>query len=334
MSVLARAPGKLVVLGEYAVLAGAPALVVAVDKYCRVSVRASGSGMCLLETLAPAARRYAFTPPENSGVPLVDLVLGAGGMPATPWRAVLDSRGLYDAEQKLGLGSSAAALCAWAVAWERFARSVGARPAEARLGRLIEWHRELQRGFGSGLDVAACLTGGAISYRLDAHGRPCVSSVRLPDGVGFAGIFAGRPAVTSALVARFGAWKKECPNQAARLLRLLTRTAEAGSAAAERGESEAFLAAVAEYGRHLEALGAAMGADIVTAEHLEIGREAKRHGVTYKTSGAGGGDLGIALSAEPLALEAFKQSMRRKNKYRVIDLQLDRHGVSIEERSE
>jgi phosphomevalonate kinase len=34
MTVHARAPGKVVVLGEYAVLDGAPALVLAVDRYC------------------------------------------------------------------------------------------------------------------------------------------------------------------------------------------------------------------------------------------------------------------------------------------------------------
>ena len=37
MRVRATAPGKLVVLGEYAVLTGAPALVLAVDRQCQVA---------------------------------------------------------------------------------------------------------------------------------------------------------------------------------------------------------------------------------------------------------------------------------------------------------
>ena len=38
----ARAPGKLVALGEYAVLDGAPAVVLALDRYAEVAIADSG----------------------------------------------------------------------------------------------------------------------------------------------------------------------------------------------------------------------------------------------------------------------------------------------------
>ena len=38
MAIVARAPGKLVALGEYAVLEGAPAIVLAVDRYCEATL--------------------------------------------------------------------------------------------------------------------------------------------------------------------------------------------------------------------------------------------------------------------------------------------------------
>ena len=59
---------------------------------------------------------------------------------------------------------------------------------------------------------------------------------------------------------------------------------------------------------------------------------AKRFGVVYKVSGAGGGDLGIALSTDPDALAAFKKAVRVQ--YRVVDFNLDTIGLSVEERTE
>ena len=63
-------------------------------------------------------------------------------------------------------------------------------------------------------------------------------------------------------------------------------------------DAAGWLEAIAAYGRGLQELGVAIGADIVTAEHREIGEDARRHGVAYKVSGAGGGDLGLACAAD------------------------------------
>ena len=48
--IVARAPGKLVALGEYAVLDGAPAVVLALDRYAEIEVAESADGACRLTT--------------------------------------------------------------------------------------------------------------------------------------------------------------------------------------------------------------------------------------------------------------------------------------------
>ena len=53
----ARAPGKLVALGEYAVLDGAPAVVLALDRYAEVSIEPSDDGACRLVTRSAATVR-------------------------------------------------------------------------------------------------------------------------------------------------------------------------------------------------------------------------------------------------------------------------------------
>jgi phosphomevalonate kinase len=326
--IAAQAPGKLVALGEYAVLDGAPALVLALDRFAEARILASADGACHLETRAPDPVRHVFAAGESSGARLVDLV-AATVTPPLAWRATLDSTPFFAGAAKLGLGSSAAALCAWAGAFAAFATSQGRAPPELGLVELIELHRAFQGGSGSGLDVAASLTGGAITFRLTDAGVPQVGSVRLPNGVGFAGIFAGRPASTPELVAHYRAWRRERPEQAAAMHRRLTRLAEDGCAAARGDDADAFMASLVEYGRALQSLGEAIGAEIVTAEHREIGEHARSLGVAYKVSGAGGGDLGLACAADSGALQAFIRSVASRG-FRVIRVSLADHGLKVE----
>jgi phosphomevalonate kinase len=329
--IAARAPGKVVALGEYAVLDGAPALVLAVDRYATAGVASSEDGASHLETAFPEAVERTFAAAEPSGVALVDLVTAASAG-ALPWRGVLDSSAFYDGDKKLGIGSSAAALCAWAGAWAAHARRAGFAAPAPTVETLVGLHRRFQGGSGSGIDVAASFCGGAVEFALGPAGMPRIGSVRLPNSVGFAGIFAGRSASTPELVARYRAWRSSHPAEAAAIQRRLGATAVAGCTAARGNAAGAFIEAIAEYGRGLQDLGVAIGADIVTAEHREIGEHARRHGVAYKVSGAGGGDLGLACALDAEALEAFKTSVRDRG-FRVIDFGLAETGLVVHERS-
>jgi phosphomevalonate kinase len=332
VKILARAPGKLVVLGEYAVLDGAPALVLAVDRLAEAEVQPSSELDCRLEISMPDADVRRFAGGAPSGVPLVDLVT-TGSVGAPVWQGRLDTSAFFAGKTKLGLGSSAAALCAWAGAWGAYCRRHRLPGPATDLETLVGLHRRFQGGRGSGLDVAASLTGGLIVYRLGPAGAPRIGSVRLPNSVGFAGIFAGRSASTPELVAHYRAWRTAHPDRAAAQFETLRTIAEAGSLAAQRGEAEAFVEAIADYGRGLHNLGTAIGADIVTVEHRQIGEDALRHGVAYKVSGAGGGDLGLACAADHEALEAFKRTVSRRG-FRVVDFEPALGGLTVEERVE
>lgn len=327
--IVARAPGKLVALGEYAVLDGAPAVVLALDRYAEIEVAESADGACRLTTRSYEVVERTFRPGEPSGAGLVDLVTAAA--PRLAWTATIDSQAFFAGRLKLGLGSSAAVLAAWAGAFAAFARGQGEPVPEPRVEALIELHRRFQGGQGSGLDVAASYTGGAIMFRLAGPDLPQIGSVRLPNSVGFAGIFAGRSASTPELVSRYRAWRRDRPQEATQLLSRLTARAEAGCAALTGDDAAGWLEAFEAYGQGLGELGRAIGADIVTAEHREIGVEARRHGVAYKVSGAGGGDLGLACAADGDALEAFSQSVGDRG-FRVIKVSLADHGLQVAQR--
>jgi len=330
MHVIARAPGKLVVLGEYAVLAGGPALVTAVDRYCVASLRPSDDELCLLHTHADCVADRRFGRAEASGVAVVDSVIRHWPTEHVgAWRGRLDSSQLFAAGRKLGLGSSAAALVAWAGAWSAYSRSETDSAAALPLADLVGLHRAIQGSAGSGLDVAASLHGGVLAYRSVAVDRPEAVSVGLPNSVRFVGVSTPRAASTPDMLARFEAWRAAEPAAAEGQLDRLCRMAELGVASAGAGDAAQFLDAVRDYGRELDRLGAAIGVAIVTPEHAAITEVAGRTGVTYKVSGAGGGDIGLGFATDEDALEAFAAAVPVGCV--VLRLAIDQAGLVIEE---
>lgn len=329
MTIDARAPGKLVLLGEYAVLDGAPALVMAVARHARARIVRAPGPECSLTTRTEAAHTVRFRAGAPSGVELVDFVTSTGPALSWPgWHGSLDSAEFFQGGDKLGLGSSAAALTAWAGAWWLAAVPDAAPPP---VETLIDIHRAFQGGAGSGLDIAASRLGGVLEFRLDAARRPRIGSVRLPNSVGFAGIFAGSSASTTGLVARYEAWAIAKPAEARALRAEMGELAVSGCAAGQGPDGAEFVRIMAAYGECLARLGTAMGADLVTREHVEIGHLADRYGVTYKVSGAGGGDLGIAASEDAGRLQAFSSAAEAAG-FLVIALATDEQGLVVEER--
>jgi hypothetical protein len=103
---------------------------------------------------------------------------------------------------------------------------------------------------GNGLpplgEVVAKLGGaGAVEFALGPAGMPRIGSVRLPNSVGFASIFAGKSASTPELVAHYRAWTQAHPKEAAAIHRRLSATAEAGCKAARGNAAGAFIEAIA-----------------------------------------------------------------------------------------
>ncbi len=332
MHVRAKAPGKLILLGEYVVLAGGPALVMAVDRYCLAEIHPSDDGICHLHTLADRSADHDFRLAEISDVGVVDAVAQRWPIEnAGAWRGRLDSSQLFATGRKLGLGSSAAALVAWAGAWSAYWRERGESAVEPTVEDLVTLHRQMQAGAGSGLDVAASLHGGVQEYRLVADDRPAAVSVTLPNSVRFVGVSTPRAASTPNLIARFEAWREQEPAAAAMQLDRMRQVAELGVALARASDAEQFFAVVRQYGLELDALGAAIGVDIVTPEHAAIAAVAARTGVTYKVSGAGGGDIGLGLATDDGALEAFSAAVPAGCE--VLRLAIDEAGLVTEEKA-
>jgi phosphomevalonate kinase len=276
----ARAPGKVVISGAYAVLEGAPAIVTAVDRY----------------VTADALRAAELVTPEVRAA--------IGNLPA-PW---FDASALRQADRKLGLGSSAAILVASLAAIE-----LAARPAASDeelcisvLSRALDAHARAQGG-GSGVDVAASAHGGTLLVRRRGEAID-VTRLALPGELVLEVWAAGSPAATAEMVAQVRKFAAREPATYRTLIDAQARAAERAAKSLEYGEAVELVEALADQRLALGRLGVAAGVPIVSPEVDELCEMARQEGSAVLPAGAGGGDVvlyvGIAAPSPDIAARA------------------------------
>jgi phosphomevalonate kinase len=273
---IARAPGKVVLSGAYAVLEGAPALVAAVDRYVIADARRDASRVTH-EVAEALARR------------------GSGRAPWFDARALRDER-----DQKLGLGSSAAILVASLAA---LVLSDDPSLDDAALASRIflpalDAHKAAQGG-GSGIDVAASAFGGILLYErsYESGARPRITPVELPASLFIEVWSSTEAASTAGMLVRVAAFKDAHPSDYAEHIQ---RLAAAATAARHATSSAAFVEACREQLLGLSELGVRSGAPIVTADVRAFDRAMTDREAVVLPSGAGGGDVVLVVSCSPL----------------------------------
>jgi phosphomevalonate kinase len=277
---IASAPGKAILCGEYAVLHGAPAVAVAVDRYARAQ----------------------FADVDNES-PFVRQAFARACGGKGPARVTVDTRALYEGDHKIGLGSSAAVTVA----------TVGLCFGEVEDRQRIfevadQAHAEAQGTRGSGIDVACATFGGAILFRRN-HERVQIDPIDLPDGVQLTFVYMGRSASTPEFVARVRTLAASAPlTHAEAMDRLGMHAGEFVEAIAE-GDANGLLAAADEYHEAMAHLGEEAGLAIVTPEHARIAEIARKHGSAAKPSGAGGGDLAVAFTVGESSTAALRAAL-------------------------
>jgi len=325
----AEAPGKVVLAGEYAVLAGAPSLVMAIDRLARCTITAnsddhwtfSSSGFEAesqhrLNALADPAKMAANDPARLLGWALT----GWQKKPTTDWLAQLprgalvhtDTTEMYEGNLKLGLGSSAALMTA--ISGCLTAMVSAERPA---FQAIHQAHQSSQGGIGSGLDVATSLTGGLIRFEAGT-----TTPGQWPNTLHYRFVYSGKPASTSKLVGRFNRYRETA--QKSHSIEPLKTLIDASATLANGAIN---LDNLARYVCALKALDDAAEIGIYSAEHTSIAAEAERHQLIYKPCGAGGGDLGVAIGERVGDLENFTDALDKN--FAVIDLEIAAHGLKI-----
>ena len=301
---IARAPGKIVISGAYAVLEGAPAIVAAVDRY----------------VVADGARSSAIVTEE------VLAAMSVGVLDQVPW---FDASGLRarlpdGTSRKIGLGSSSAILVA----------SLGAAiaeqiPEEDKLRREIlpialAAHRQAQPG-GSGIDVVASVRGEVTKCILRPDGAIKVEPFQLPAGLHLQVYACPTASSTSKLLEQVRDLRK---NNAA-LYRSLMDSASAGSmSAATAADAVSFVRALSLQTEALGTLGKLAKAPIVIDAVRELRAIAVDEEATFGPSGAGGGDIALWAGLGPPS-ETFR-ARAAELRLEPLEMKIGARGLHIE----
>ncbi len=310
LSISTSAPGKLFLLGEYAVLDGAPAVLVPVRQRAQVQIDAGSTTTVLAETTQKSQTLDAL-----ASLPLVRHVtetLKADGLIAAPVEAllrqgklsiILDTSAFYLDNQKLGLGSSAAltaALC----------RAL-ATPDTPVIDAAMRAHRAFQGGRGSGADVALSALDSPIVFRRD---EPPVT-VEIPDHVHMLFIWSGFAAKTTDYLEKVQYFQNANPDAYEAHLAGLSAIAVAGADAIECRQADRFVDSVADYNKQLSAFSQASGANFYTEAHVELRKRVELAECIYKPSGAGGGDFGIAFSTSGENIRKLRDALVHEGRF-------------------
>ena len=342
--VVARAPGKLYIAGEYAVVEpGHRAVLVAVDRFITVHITPCSpageyAGTISSRLYANGSRSWRRRPQDGqaeavggeddyiiSAIRVVEALVTQGGGRPRSFDLSVSSELEEDDGRKLGLGSSSAVTVATVRAVATF---YGMAADDLTVYKLAMLASDTVQPIGSGGDIAASAMTGWVAYtspdrswlrRARQRARvggsvsdlveadwPGLSVRRLPPpSLRLQAGWTGAPASTPALVADVQAGSHGADDYAVFLrdsqdclARLIT--------AIEDDDTAQIIRKIARNRALLAGLSRISGRTIETAELARLVEIALEHGAAAKSSGAGGGDCGIALCTPATDLVALR----------------------------
>lgn len=349
MEVTAQAPAKLVLLGDYVVLEGADALVMAVDRRakvriasradraCQVSAPDLGIGQARAVIGSDGALQWQCDEATQAKLTLVNHIwhgmareglapLSMGGVDLA-----LDTSGFFHQDgagrTKLGLGSSAALTVALACGL-----AACAGPGEMMTDR-ISWIRRLSRlhgdwqgSHGSGVDVAASVAGGLIAYRLAGPAREPTYEALRAEGLHCLFVWSGQAVSTRDSLRRLAMWRQTHATDYAAHMRELGSLSAAAIDALKRRRMASFIGLTRDYALGLQRFSAASGLEIYSPAQKQLADMASGTDVSYKPCGAGG-DFGVVFAEDAERLATFERVIVAAGMH-VVPLGLDSCGVS------
>ncbi|MEN1728193.1 MAG: hypothetical protein AAGJ52_07105 [Pseudomonadota bacterium] len=352
MTLQARVPGKAVLIGEYAVTDGLPAMVMALDRHAVVSIEGCGSDDC--HVLAPqlSTQAYRFRIDQSNSLQwqrdhhdwaafdwtarLIERLLelhgavgaGAGGL--SPFRLEIDTAALYfqlDRQRiKLGLGSSSAITVGLDRVLEAFLDPTECTP-EQRLLRLLPVYRAAQGNQGSGIDLACSIQGGVVEFQRRS-GAIRSEPIALPRALQWLFAWTGVPASTPELLSKYQDWQARKPVAAGEWRQRAKTLVDNYRQACLDEDASRVLGALRAYGHEMRTIGRFMGVDLTAGAHDAIMQQADVLGLAAKPSGAGVGDLSIIAGTDPEAMQAMRAWLVSRNVPEVA-MNIELEGASL-----
>jgi len=356
LNIQVTAPGKLILIGEYAVLEGAPALVMSVNRHARVGfIPSEGPDFTLqsptfqmtdIHFQISIEGKIVFTTKTDSEnvkklnffIKTIEYLLQREKFNGklSPLEIILDTQEFYlpEQNQKLGLGSSAALTVALVQGLLVQLNANDIRITDPlKLFRLAEdIHYTAQGKKGSGIDIAASCFGGIIHFQKQpTQDLPSFkfSSVDLPENLIILPVWTGISASTTELVSKVNEFQKNDSHRYHKIMQNLTDLSYLACQKFSNKETQSYLDCCYEYYQLLKELGKISQANIISDIHQELRTIADVSGAFYKPSGAGGGDIGLVLTDSQEVEQRVSDNLLRSG-FQILKLSPSLSGSEVE----
>ena len=293
------APGSVMITGEHAVVYGYPAIVCAVDQGVSVEIRHRADRLVkIVSAVAPETRVSLNDLRPDSSSPL-RFVLSCLYQYRNKVSSGFDVTIRSQINPTLGLGSSAAVTVAMLACLQRLAGVTETLSVDEQRRQLhteaLKIVRNLQ-GRGSGADLAACIYGGLVSYRLvedessAAHG--CAEIGRLPPLPSLYLAYSGYKTPTAEVLARVA---NDMVGQAEKYEALYFAMGNSSSSAITAA-ADLDWAAFGKELNHYQELMQQLGVSDQRLDELVVAARSESSCLAAKISGSGLGDCVLAIS--------------------------------------
>lgn len=305
------------IAGEYAVLFGASALALAIDRRAQCTLTVRDEGFWQLDSeprFWHETASLAALLSESHTHMLSPCLLWFDRQSSLPEHVSLhmDTQGFFENDRKLGLGSSAGVLVAlYASLATLVNRSMSAHD-------LMKMYRKCN-DHGSGIDVLTAFHGGLVHLK-----NQTTTNVQLPQGIYFDTYAVGFSTNTASMVKLVRLAFHSLPMSLQQ--KFLTA---ADSVVDSLSNHRDFFADLQHFIQIYRAINSEAKLEIWSTPHEMMYRLADEVGVLYKPSGAGGGDIGLAIATDPQDLAALRVKATDLP-VTLLELKEDTNGVRIE----
>jgi mevalonate kinase len=304
------APGKIPLVGEYAVLEEGSAVLVAVTRYAKAQFTTRSDPMSPM--VAEIVRR---TKTELGEV--------AAALP--PGSVLVNTDDFQQGSERSGFGTSAAiAVAAVGAVFESLGLAIRGRKSQI-LAIADGARRAAQGNAGSGADLAAAAHGGLIKIVRRKDASPLVEPLAAPPGLQLVLFSASQSIATGQVLEGVKQYATRDPIGYEQAMDNLREIAQRFVEQLTTGSATGALVAAGRYGDRLAKVAADASVPIMTDAFTLASELAQALGGIAKPTGAGGGAVGLALFATPESALLFRRACPES--LTCLDGDLDRHGV-------
>jgi mevalonate kinase len=304
------APGKIPLVGEYAVLEEGSAVLAAITRHAKAQF---------------TTRADAMSPMVSEVVKRTKAELGEVAAALPPGSVLVNTDAFQQGSEKSGFGTSAAiAVASVGAVFEALGLAI--RDHKSQILAITDGARRAAQGnAGSGADLAASAYGGLIKIVRQQNFPPQVEPLAAPTGLHLVLFSAGNSVKTGRVLEGVKQYAARDPVGYEQAMDNLREIAQHFVEELTKGSATGALVAAGRYGDRLVKLTADAAVPIMTDDFTLASELARALGGIAKPTGVGGGAIGVALFATPESARLFRRACPES--LACLDADLDRLGV-------